>query len=180
MDYVVRGANILLSDATNTYNLWQVADELQVPDLKRAMDQFTAGGHMMGVEFPEEFAPLTSHFKLKTDDPRIRQFCGHEPGHYDTLTHYENLTSFRNGNNSGRVITIRGLLNEVKADKRKGLKTAMTEYVFSTIVFYQDMVGGQLVHQFDYFGGPGATVVGGVNPFAAMAANLAIGGGTVL
>ena len=176
MDYVVRGANCFF----NTFNAWQVIDELGVPDLKRSVDKFTAGGHMLGVEFPEEFEPLTAAIKLKTDDPRIRGLCGHEPGNYDTLTYYENLTSFRNGNNVGRVITLTGLLNEVKADKRKGLKTAMTEYTFSTIVFYQDMVGGQVVHQFDYFAGPGATIIGGSNPFAAMAANLAIGGGTAL
>lgn len=176
MDYVVRGANVFF----NTFNAWQVIDELGIPDLKRTVDKFVSGGNVLGVEFPEEFEPIKASIKLKTDDPRIRSLCGHEPGNYDTLTYYENLTSYRSGKNVGRVITLTGLITEVKADKRKGLKAAMTEYEFSTVTYYQDMVNGSIVHQFDFFGGPGNTIVGGSNPFAAMAANLAIGGGTVL
>lgn len=176
MDYVVRGANCYF----NSFNAWRVIDELGVPDLKRAVDKFIGGGNVIGVEFPEEFEPIKASIKLKTDDPRIRSLCGHEPGNYDTLTYYENLTSYRTGQNFGRVITLTGLLNEVKADKRKGLKAAMTEYEFGTVVYYQDLVNGSVVHQFDYFGGPGQTIIGGQQPFSALSANLAIGGGTVL
>lgn len=36
MDFVVRGANALITGPGGTLNLWQVLDELEVPDLKRA------------------------------------------------------------------------------------------------------------------------------------------------
>lgn len=176
MDYVVRGANCYF----DTFNAWRVIDELTPPDLKRAMDKFVAGGSSLGVEFPEEFEAIKASIKLKSDDPRIRGLCGNEPGNYTTLTWYENLTSYRNGSNKGRVITLKGLISEVKGDARKGLKAPGTTYEFSTVVFYQDLVAGSVVHQFDYLTGPGATIINGASPFAALSANLAIGGGTVL
>ena len=176
MDYVVRGANCYF----DSFNAWRVIDELTPPDLKRVMDKFVAGGSSLAVEFPEEFDALKATIRLKVDDPRIRGLCGNEPGNYTKLTWYENLMSYRTGNNTGRVITIKGLISEVKGDTRKGLKAPNTTYEFSSVVYYQDMVNGGIVHQFDYFGGPGQTIINGTQPFAALAANLAIGGGTVL
>jgi hypothetical protein len=135
---------------------------------------------MMGVAWPEDLQALKATIKLKSDDPRVRALCGRQPGDYVSATYFENLRSFRTGANKGRVITLKGLLNAVKTDVRKGVRSSMTEYEFSTIVYYEDIVDAVVVHRFDQFGGPGATVIGGEAFFAQMAANLAIVGGTAL
>ena len=134
----------------------------------------------MGVSWAEDLAPLKATIKLKSDDPRVRALCGRQPGDYISATYYENLRSFRTGENKGRVISMKGLLTSVKADARKGVKSSGTEYEFSSIVRYEDIVDGAVIHRFDQFAGPGATVVGGAAIFAAMAANIAITGGTAL
>jgi phage tail tube protein FII len=176
MDNVIRGGNWYF----NEINTWRVLDTVQVPNLKYALESFTAGGHMMGVEWPEELEPLTSTIKLKTNDPDLRALCGRQPGNYVTGTYYENLASFRDGSNKGRVLQLKGLISEVAQDEVKSLKAAMVTYTFSTIVLYRDMVDGRVIHQFNAMTGPQDTLIDGNNPFSAMAANLAITGGLVL
>lgn len=176
MDNVIRGNNWYF-DVLNT---WRVLDEVSIPALERAMEAFTPGGHMMGVEWPEELQALKATIKLRNDDPRVRGLLGREPGNYITSTYYENLLSYRTGENKGRVVALKGLLTAVKPDARKGLKASGTEYDFSTLVFYHDIYDGRTVHKFDYFAGPGATVINGEMPYAAMAQNLSIAGGTAL
>lgn len=176
MDNIVRGGNWYFEQL----NAWRVLDEVTPPELTFQTEDFTPGGHMMGVAWPEDLQALKATIKLKSDDPRVRALCGRQPGDYVSATYFENLRSFRTGANTGRVITLKGLLNSVKADARKGVKSSMTEYEFSTIVYYEDIVGAVVVHRFDQFAGPGATVIGGQALFAQMAANLAIAGGTAL
>jgi len=176
MDSIVRGANWYFAE----FNTWRVLDEVTLPEIKFAAESFTPAGHMMGVEWPEELEALSATIKLKSNDAKIRAMCGRQPGDYISATHYENLTSYRNGENKGRIVTLRGLINEVKQDGVKGLKIAGVEYKFSTLVFYNDTFDGRVIHKFDYFAGPGETIVDGARPFAAMAANLAISGGTSL
>jgi P2 family phage contractile tail tube protein len=176
MDYIVRGGNWYF----DALNAWRVLDEVSLPQIAFATEDFTPGGHIMAVAWPEELQALRATIKLKSDDPRVRSLCGRQPGDYVAATYYENLRSFRTGENKGRVITMRGLLNSVKADARKGVKSSMTEYEFSSIVRYEDIVDGVVVHRFDEFEGVGSVVVGGQALFEAMAANLAITGGTVL
>ncbi len=176
MDNIVRGSNWYF----DAFNAWRVLDEVTLPELTFSTEDFTPGGHMMSVAWPEELQSLKAMIKLKSDDPRIRALCGNQPGNYITATYFENLRSFRTGVAKGRIITMKGLLNSVKAEVRKGVKSSMTEYEFSSIVVYEDIVDGIVVHRFDQFVGPGATVVGGAAIFADMAANLAISGGTQL
>lgn len=176
MDYIVRGSNWFF----DALNAWRVLDEVTLPNLSRAMESFAPGGHMMAANFPEEIEALEATIKLRSDDPRVRGLCGREPGNYVSATYYENLRSFRNGEQKGRVITLKGLLNAVRPDARRGVKASGTEYMFSSIVRYEDVYDGAVVHRFDFFEGPGATIVGGQAIFQAMAANLAITGGTAL
>lgn len=176
MDHIVRGGNWYFE----SFNAWRVLDEVNLPEVAFATEGFTPGGHIMSVDWPEELQALKATIKLKSDDPRIRALCGRQPGDYVSATYYENQRSFRTGENKGRVITMKGLLNSVKADVRKGVKSSMTEYEFGTIVRYEDVVDGVVVHRFDQFEGPGSIVVGGQAIFQSMAANLAITGGTVL
>jgi Phage tail tube protein FII len=176
MDNIVRGGNWYF-DVLNT---WRVLDQATLPELKFVTDKFTPAGHMMGVEWPEELEALTATIKLKNNDPRIRGLCGRQPGDYVTSTYYENLTSYRTGENKGRIIILRGLINEIKQDDVKGLKPAGVDYKFSTLVFYHDIFDGKTIHKFDYFAGPADTIVNGDKPYAAMAGNLAISGGTAL
>lgn len=176
MDNIVRGGNWYF-DALNT---WRVLDEVELPGLAHAMDSFTPGGHHMGVEWPEEMEPLSATIKLKSSDAQIRSLFGREPGNYITATYYERLLSYRTGEQKGRMITLKGLLTEHKQDTVKGLKAAGVSVKFSTLVYYHDVYDGRSIHRFDFFGGPGQTIVDGATPFAQMASLLAISGGTSL
>ncbi len=150
MDSVVRGGNWYFDDL----NAWRILDEVNLPEIKFKTEDFSPGGHVMGVDFPEGLETLKATIKVKTDDPRLRGLCGRQPGNYITCTWYENLVSYRTGQNVGRVITLKGLINSVKPDGRKQLNAAMTEYEFSTIVLYDDIVDQRNIHRFDFFGGP--------------------------
>jgi phage tail tube protein FII len=176
MDNVIRGGNWYF----NEINTWRVLDEVKVPALKFNLEAFSPGGHMMGVEWPEDLEPFTAEIKVKTNDPILRALCGRQPGNYISSTYYENLASFRDGSTKGRVLQLKGLISSVDQDQVKGLKSAMVTYTFSTIVTYRDMVDGRVIHQFNALTGPQDTLIDGANPFAAMASNLAITGGLVL
>ncbi|MCF4125052.1 phage major tail tube protein [Methylobacterium sp. SyP6R] len=176
MDNVVRGGNWYF-DVINT---WRVLDEVELPEIAHAEDDFTPGGHMMAVKWQEEVKALEAKIKLKTADPEVQGMVGRLPGNYITATYYENLLSFRTGANRGRVITLKGLILVSKQAAVKGHKAAGREYTFSDIVYYQDIVDGRAIHRLDFFAGPGATLINGVNPYQQMATNLAISGGTML
>ena len=109
MDYVVRGGNWYF----DALNAWRVLDEVELPELAFEGEDFTPGGHMMGVDWPESLKALKATIKLRTDDPRVRGLCGRQPGDYINATWYENLQSFRDGSEKGRVIILKGLVNVV-------------------------------------------------------------------
>lgn len=176
MDYIVRGGNWYFEQL----NSWRVLDEVTLPQIMFRTEDFTPGGHVMGVDWPEDMEPLKATIKMKSDDPRVRGLCGRQPGDYVQATYYENMRSFRTGQNKGRIITLKGLINGVKADVRKGVKASGTEYDFSTIVRYEDVYDAQIIHRFDQFEGPGSIVAGGRALFVDMANNLAVTGGTAL
>lgn len=176
MDNVVRGANWYF----DVLNLWRVLDEVTLPEMRHAEDDFVAGGHTMGLKLQEELQALEAKVKTKTTDPQVQGLVGRQPGNYVTATYYENLLSFRTGENKGRVITMKGLLNGAKQDGVKGHKAAGREYTFGMMVYYADVYDGRFIHRFDYFAGPAATIVDGVAVYAAMAGNIAIAGGIQL
>jgi len=174
MDNIIRGSNWWF----DAINCWIVLDTVELPELKRAMDKFSPGGSNIGIEMPEEFEALTAKIKLKNNDPRIRALCGREPGDYVTAYYYEHLKSYRDGSAKGRVVVLKGLVTAVKDDRKERLKAGGIEYDFSTIVHYHDMFDGRSIHKFDFFAGPGATIIDGTNPFQQMATLLALNGGT--
>lgn len=176
MDNQIHGGNWFF----DTLNAWRVLDTVDLPSIERAMSSFAPGGHMMSASFPEEMKDLMARIKLRGYSPDVHGLVGREPGQYTTCTWYENLVSFRNGEAKGRIVSMKGLVNAVKPDRRQGLKKTGTEYDFSSIVLYTDSYDGRIIHKFDFFAGPGATIVNGNQIFATMAANLAIGSGTVL
>lgn len=176
MDNVIRGGNWWF----DTLNLWRVLDEVTVPEIAHDEDDFTPGGGDGGVKWQEGRKALTATIKTKTADPQIQGLVGRLPGDYVTATWWENLLSYRTGEQRGRVIIMKGLVTSSKQNAVKGQKAAGREYSFGNIVFYHDVVDGKSIHKFDFFAGPGATLVNGVNPSAPMAANLAISGGIVL
>lgn len=176
MDNIVRGGNWYWEQL----NAWRVLEEVELPELQHATDKFTPSGHHMGVEWPEEMEALKAMVKHKSNDPQVRGLFGRQPGNYVSTTYYENLTSYRNGESRGRIVILKGLVNSVKQSAVKGLKISGVDYGFTTLVYYHDLYDGRSIHRFDYFAGPGATLVNGANPFAAMAQNLAISGGTAL
>ncbi|MCJ2054271.1 phage major tail tube protein [Methylobacterium sp. J-070] len=177
MDNVIRGGNWWWSQL----NAWRVLEEVEMPEIAHEMDKFAGSGHHMGVEWPEDMNPLTASVKHRTNDPQVRGLCGRVPPNYIETTYYENLESYRPGGTpKGRTVLMRGLLNAVKSNPVRGVKRSDVDYTFGTIVYYHDLFDGRSVHRFDYFGGPGQTLVDGVSPFAHRAQNLAIAGGTVL
>lgn len=176
MDNIIRGGNWYF----DTLNTWRVLDEVEVPEISHAEDDFVPGGHMMGVNWQEEVKSLTARIKTKTADPQIQGLVGRLPGNYVTATWYENLLSFRTGENRGRVIVLKGLVTGSKQAAVKGHKAAGRDYTYSNIVYYHDMVDARSVHKFDFFAGPGSTIVNGANPYQGMSTNLAISGGVVL
>ena len=60
MDHVIRGGNWYFGDL----NTWRVLDEVKPPALKFNLEAFSAGGHHMGVEWPEDLEPFTAENKL--------------------------------------------------------------------------------------------------------------------
>jgi phage tail tube protein FII len=66
MDNIVRGCNWYFAQL----NVWRVLDEVTLPELTFQTEDFTPGGHMMGVAWPEDMQPLKAGIKLKSDDPR--------------------------------------------------------------------------------------------------------------
>lgn len=177
MDNMVRGGNWYF----DTLNTWRVLEMVQLPEINFTGEAFTSAGHMMATEFQEELEALKAMIKLKNNDDRIRSLVGKIHPNYTTATYYENLESYRPGGaQRGRVITMKGLVRNAKQEEVKGLKASGVEYEFGTIVLYKDIFDGRVIHSFDTFGGPGETVIGGERVYAGMAANLAIGGGTVL
>lgn len=176
MDNVIRGGNWYF----DVLNLWRVLDEVTVPEIKHAEDDFTPAGHHMAVKWQEEMQALEASIKTKTADPEIQGLTGRLPGDYITATWYENLLSFRTGKNRGRIVVMKGLVVDAKQNAVKGHKAAGRDYRYSNIVFYHDLVDGKSIHKFDFFAGPGSTLVNGVNPYGAMAQNLAISGGIQL
>lgn len=175
MDNVIRGGNWYF----DTLNLWRVIEEATLPEFKFAEDAFTPAGHHMQVGWQEEMEKLQAMVKTKTADPQLQAMVGRRPGDYITATWYENLLSYRTGEERGRVIVMKGLLSS-KSDAVKGHKAAGREYQFGNIVYYSDVVDAKTIHRFDFFGGPGATIVNGEAIYATMSSNLAIAGGIVL
>ncbi len=158
MDRIIRGANWYCGEI----NQRQRIDETTLPELSREMLPFVMGGGWFGLELPAEIAPLTCEMTVNGVHEDLKTRFGREPGDWTTLAYYENLLnvfpassdgSVNPGNGPqlrGRVVTMKGLLNGYAQGGVKGQKsTAPTRLRWSTIVLYQDMMDGVIVHKLD-------------------------------
>jgi len=149
MDRIIRGANWWMEEINQRLR----TDSAKLPDLKRATEKFVASGGFFVVAMPGEIDELSAEFELNGAHEDLRGRFGREAGDWTTLTYYERLANVGPASlvNIGRVVRIKGLINEVAQSKVEGQKADPVKIVFSSIVLYQDIVGGKVVHKFDFF-----------------------------
>ena len=157
MDRLIRGSNWYCNEINQRLRI----DETTLPALTREMLPFVMGGGWFGMELPAEIQPLTSEMTVNGVHEDLKTRFGREPGDWTTLAYYENLLNvFPASSNGevgsatvqlkGRVVTMKGLLNEYVQGGVKGQKsTGATRLKWSSIVLYQDMMDGLSVHKFD-------------------------------
>ncbi len=159
MDSIIRGANWYVEEINCRLRL----EEVKLPHLQREMTAYAMGGGFFSIELPSEVQPLTAEASLNGSHDDIRSRFGREPGDWTTCYYYESLLNvFPNGavgdgqqgagkpNLKGRIVILKGLLNEVEQAAIKGLKaTGQTRFVWSSIVLYHDIVDGRTIHKFD-------------------------------
>lgn len=157
MDRIVRGSNWYCNETNQRLRI----DETTLPALTREMLPFVMGGGWFGLELPAEIQPLTCEMTVNGVHEDLKTRFGREPGDWTTLAYYENLLSvFPASSNGevgsgnvqlkGRVVTMKGLLNEYAQGGVKGQKSSgATRLKWSSIVLYQDMMDGVTVHKFD-------------------------------
>ena len=147
MDRIIYGGNMYLNSA----NLRLSLAKAKLPDLKRAREKMVLGGGFFSVGIPYEIEELESTFSLNGGHEYVRAEFGKEPGDYSTLYWYERLRDIRvesEKRNIGRVVMLKGLLDEVGQPEVQGKKAGETNYRFSTIVDYRDIVDGREIHRF--------------------------------
>ena len=145
-DRVIMGANWWI----DTLNCRKRLDSVALPRLNKTMDRFVNGGGWTAIAIPGEIEELTAPVTMKGAHEDVRSLFGREPGDWSTFTYYERLRDIMAGKNLGRVVTLRGLLNEVQQPRVTGKKAEMTTYTFGTIVNYKDMVNGNVIHEIDF------------------------------
>jgi len=149
MDRIIRGANWWIE----TTNQRLRTKSAKLPDLKRTTEKYVASGGFFTVALPGEIDELDSEFELNGAHEDIRSLFGREPGDWVSFIYYERLANVTGSGltNLGRVVRIKGLVNEVNQSKVEGLKADPVKVKFSTIVLYQDVVNSVVVHKFDFF-----------------------------
>ncbi|WP_137136988.1 phage major tail tube protein [Rhizobium sp. FKY42] len=157
MDRLIRGSNWYCNEINQRLRI----DETTLPALTREMLPFVMGGGWFGLELPAEVQPLTSEMTVNGVHEDLKARFGREPGDWTTLAYYENLLNVFPASSTGevgsgtvqlkgRVVTMKGLLNEYVQGGVKGQKsTGATRLKWSSIVLYQDMMDGVIVHKFD-------------------------------
>ncbi len=149
MDRIIRGANWWIE----TTNQRLRTKSAKLPDLKRATEKYVASGGFFTLELPGEIDGLEAEFELNGAHEDIRSLFGREPGDWTSFIYYERLANVTGTGltNLGRVVRIKGLVNEVAQSKVEGLKADPVKVKFSSIILYQDVVNSVVVHKFDYF-----------------------------
>lgn len=157
MDSIIRGANWYVEEINCRLRL----ETLKLPQLGREMIPFALGGGHFGLELPGEINPLSGEATLNGSHADLRARFGREPGDWTTFYYYESLlnvfptnpTGQQTSNGprlKGRVVILKGLLNEIDPPEVRGLKAnGATRIGFSSIVHYHDVVDGRTVHKFD-------------------------------
>ena len=145
-DRVIMGANWYV----DTLNCRKRLESAQLPRLNKAVESFVTGGGWFKLSVPMEIEELTATITLKGAHEDIRQLFGKEPGDWTTFYYYERLRDIMAGTNLGRVVILKGLVQEGQQPRVTGKRADMTSYTIGSIVLYQDTTNGVVVHKMDY------------------------------
>lgn len=157
MDRLIRGSNWYCNEINQRLR----ADETTLPSLKREMISMVMGGGFFAFELPAETQPLSAEMSIEGVPEDLKSRYGREPGDWTTITYYENLLNVfpqnatgEVGNQpaqlTGRVVFLKGLLNEFTQGGTKGQKSSgKTRLIWSSIVLYHDIYDGKTIHKFD-------------------------------
>lgn len=146
-DSVIMGANWYV----DTLNCRKRLTRARLPRLNKARDAFVAGGGFFRVAMPQEIEELESPFSLRGAHEDVRGLFGREPGDWTTFYYYERLRDIMSGINRGRVVILKGLINEVEQPQVEGKRADTANYTVGSIVLYHDLVDGRTVHKMDFF-----------------------------
>lgn len=146
MDRIIYGANWYIDSLNMRLSLARV----KLPDMKHVYETLVLGGGWFGLEVPSEIEPLRAEFSLNGGHEYVRRLFGKEPGDYTTFHYYERLRDIMEGQNRGRYVRIRGLVGEVTQPEVRGKKAnEVTAYGIRTIMLYEDVMDGQVIHRMD-------------------------------
>jgi len=147
---------------------------VKLPTLSREMVPLAMGGGFFAIELPSEIQPLTAEATLNGSHADIRSRFGREPGDWTTCYYYESLLNVFPASGTGeqqaatgpsrmgRIVILKGLLNEVDQPEVRGLKpSGATRFNWSSIVHYHDSVDGRVIHKFDI--ATNTLIINGVN-----------------
>ena len=169
MDGLIRGANWYVEELNCRLRL----ETVKLPTLSREMQQYATGGGFFSLELPAEINPLSAEATMNGAHDDLRSRFGREPGDWTTCYYYESLLNVfpTNGSaeqttsgpkRSGRIVILKGLLNEVDQSEVRGVKPAgATRFNWSSIVLYHDIVDGRTIHKFDFANN--TLIINGVN-----------------
>lgn len=147
MDRIIYGANWYVDTLNQRLRLARVT----LPNLSQSMETFTAGGGFFNLEIPSGIEALRAPFTLNGAHEDIRSLFGREPGDWTTFYYYERLRDIVNGQNKGRVVAIKGLIGSVRQPQVTGKRGDPAEYEVQSIVLYEDIMDGRVIHRFDVF-----------------------------
>lgn len=150
MDRIIHGSNWYCNEINQRLRI----DETTLPVLTREMSSYVLGGGYFGLDLPAEIKALTAEMQVNGAHEDLRSRFGREAGDWTTVTYYESLLDVFAGSGTpklnGRVVFLKGLLNEYTPGGVKGLKASgATKLQFSSIVLYQDIFNGKTIHKFD-------------------------------
>ncbi len=158
MDRIIRGGNWYCGNINQRLRI----DETTMPALTREMLPMVMGGGLFGFEIPAEIQPLTCEMTVNGVHEDLKSRFGREPGDWTTIAYYEALLNVFPANSTGetqanaapqlkgRTVILKGLLNGYEQSGVKGQKSSGTTRLrWSSIVLYQDMIDGKVVHKFD-------------------------------
>lgn len=146
-DSVIMGANWYV----DTLNCRKRLERARVPRLTKARDAFVAGGGFFRMSMPGEIEELEAEFSLRGSHDDIRGLFGAEPGDWTTFFYYERLRDLESGKNRGRVVIMKGLIQEVEQPQVTGKRADVSNYRVGSICLYQDVTNGRVVHKMDFF-----------------------------
>ena len=145
-DRVIMGANWYV----DSINCAKRLESVTLPRLNKAVDRFVSGGGWMAISVPTEIEELTATVTMKGAHEDIRGLFGNEPGDWTTFYYYERLRDIMAGRDTGRLVKMTGLLQEVQQPRITGKRADMTTYTIGSIITYADVINGTKVHYMDF------------------------------